>query len=152
MHQDDTGGVRAPGSGEAPIVAFKRFAVELRYWPLFSKTIQLRDVALEGPRVALDRLASGDLNIMALVPKNEVAVAAGATPGAADAGATPTPTAAPAEATAAPWKLGLDRFVLRDGRLAPDFALAGSEPSRWASRVRVQECLTRRVRERRAST
>ena len=77
----------APASGRrsprSPIVAFKRFAVELRYWPLFSKTIQLRDVALDAPRVALDRLASGDLNVMALVPKSEVAVEAGATPGAA---------------------------------------------------------------------
>jgi hypothetical protein len=121
----------APGSVDAgaPIVAFKRFAVELRYWPLFSKTIQLRDVALEGPRTALDRLASGDLNIMALVPESEVAVEAGATPGAPDAGATPTPTAAGGAAPPSPWKLGLDRFVLRDGRLRfRDFALAGSEP------------------------
>src|SRR5215470_2180752 len=48
----------------APLIAFKRFAVELRYWPLFSKTIQLRNIELESPRVALDRLASGDLNLM----------------------------------------------------------------------------------------
>src|SRR4030095_9451440 len=52
---------------DAPIIAVKRFAAELRYLPLFSKTIQLRDVALDSPRVALDRLASGDLNVMALV-------------------------------------------------------------------------------------
>jgi hypothetical protein len=114
---------------DAPLVAFKRFAVELRYWPLFSKTIQLRDIELVSPRVALDRLASGDLNLTALMPQSEVAVAAGATPGAGEAGATPTPTVATGEATPSPWKLGLDRFVLRDGRLRfRDLKLKGSEP------------------------
>ena len=122
--------VNAPAFPDnAPIVAFKRFAVELRYLPLFSKTIQLRDIALDSPRVALDRLASGDLNVMALVPKSEVAVEAGATPGGATAGATPTPAAAAAAAPPSPWKFGLDRFVLRDGRLRfRDLALQGSEP------------------------
>ncbi len=120
---------RPPFPDNAPIVAFKRFAVELRYLPLFSKTIQLRDIALDSPRVALDRLASGDLNVMALVPKSEVAVEAGATPGAVAPGDTPTPTAAAGAAAPSPWKLGLDRFVLRDGRLRfRDLALQGSEP------------------------
>lgn len=106
--------------GELPIVAFDRFAVELRYWPLFSKTIQLRDIALDGPRVALDRLADGDLNVMALVPQSEVAV---------EAGASPTPTAAADAEPATPWRFGLDKFVLRHGRLRfRDLALAGSEP------------------------
>ena len=116
----------------APIIAFKRLAVELRYLPLFSKTIQLRNIELDTPRVALDRLASGHLNVMALVPSSEVAVQPGATPGA-ESTATPTvtPGTTPAQsgAPASPWKIGLDRFVLNDGRLRfRDLKLAGSEP------------------------
>jgi hypothetical protein len=113
----------------APLLAFKRFAVELRYWRLFSKTIELRDIELDSPRVALDRLASGDLNLMALVPKSEVAVQAGTTPGAGVEGVTPTPTVAATTAAPSAWKFGLDRFVLRDGRLRfRDLKLEGSEP------------------------
>ena len=125
----------------APIVAFKRFAVELRYLPLFSKTIQLRNIELESPRVALDRLASGDLNVMALVPESEVAVQAGATPGASPEAPTATPTGA-AAAPASPWKLGLDRFVLRDGRLRfRDLKLQGSEPVE----VAIEEIMVKEV-------
>jgi len=114
---------------DAPLVAFKRFAVELRFLPLFSKTIQLRDIELESPRVALDRLASGDLNLLALVPQSDVAVEAGATPGVTP-GAESTPPGTPAtDEGATPWGFGLDRFVLRDGRLRfRDLALEGSEP------------------------
>jgi hypothetical protein len=133
-------GTQLTESGQVPIVAFKRFAVELRYLPLFSKTIQVRDIAFDSPRVALDRLASGDLNIMALVPKSEVAVQAGATPGAADI-ATPTATAAPGETAASQWKIGLDRFMLRDGRVRfRDLSLPGSEPIELGiDQVAVQE-------------
>ena len=109
----------------SPIIAFKRFAAEIHYLPLIHKTIQLRDISFESPRVALDRLASGDLNVMALVPKQEVAVEAGATPAA-----VATPTAAPEAAEPAePWKFGLDKFILSDGRVRfRDLALEGSEP------------------------
>lgn len=120
----------------SPIVGFKRFAVELRYLPLFSKTIQLRDVQLEAPRVALDRLASGNLNVMALVPSQEVTVAAGATPGA-----VASPTAAAPAAGGTPWSFGLDTFVLTDGRVRfRDLALPGSEPVELSiDRVAVHE-------------
>src|SRR6266550_2824056 len=37
--------------GEPPVIAWKRFAVELRYLPLLWKTVQLRDIELERPRV-----------------------------------------------------------------------------------------------------
>ncbi|MEO8605881.1 MAG: DUF748 domain-containing protein, partial [bacterium] len=121
-----------PAFGVNPaLIAFKRFAVELHYLPLFRKTIQLRDIELVSPRIALDRLADGEINLMALVPKQEVAVAAGGTPaalGTPAADATPFAEATPAAAGAG-WKVGLDRFVLRDGRLRfRDMMLAGSEP------------------------
>jgi hypothetical protein len=115
-------------SASPALVAFKRFAVEVRYWPLVHKTIQLRDIELASPRVALDRLADGELNLMALVPKQPVAVEAGGTPVAL---ASPTPEAAPAaEAEAgSAWKFGLDKFVLTDGRVRfRDLMLHGSEP------------------------
>jgi uncharacterized protein involved in outer membrane biogenesis len=126
----------------APLIAFQRLAVSLHYWPLVSKTIQVRDIELDGPRVALDRLPSGDLNLAALIPHREVAVAAGATPGAAEP--TPTDTAAPAAAGApasSPWKFGLDRFVLRDGRVRfRDLKTEGSEPVELGiDQVMVQE-------------
>src|SRR5213594_1911515 len=50
--------------------------VELRYLPLLWKTVQLRDIELEGPHVALDRLASGDLNLRRLLPPSEPTPAA----------------------------------------------------------------------------
>lgn len=109
----------------SPIIAFKRFAVEVRFLPLFSKTIQLRDIELERPRLAIDRLASGDFNVMALVPSQEVAVGV-ATPGTA---ATPTPSTPPAAGEGGGWKFGLDKFVLSDGRIRfRDMTLEGSEP------------------------
>ena len=105
----------------SPLIGFKRFAVELRYLPLFSKIIQLREIVLDGPRVALDRLADGDLNVMALVPKQSVAV---------EAGASPTPVATPAvEDEGGGWAFALDKFDLTDGRIRfRDLALEDSEP------------------------
>lgn len=110
----------------SPIIAFKRFAVEVRFLPLLSKTIQLRDIELERPRLAVDRLASGDFNVMALMPSQEVAVGAGASPGST---ATPTPGTSSATEDGERWKFGLDRFELHDGRVRfRDMTLEGSEP------------------------
>lgn len=128
----------------SPILGFKRFAVELRFLPLFSKTVQVRGIELDSPRVALDRLADGDLNILALVPKQEVAVETGATPGAAEP-PPPTPTASgdgTGEAAAGSgWNVGLDRFILGDGRIRfRDLALEGSEPVELGiDRIAVEE-------------
>lgn len=105
----------------SPIIGFRRLAVEVRYLPLFRKTIQLRRIELDRPRVALDRLATGDLNVLALLPRQPVAV---------EAGAAPTAVATPAQAAAGtPWAFGLDTFILTDGRVRfRDLALEGSEP------------------------
>jgi len=128
----------------SPILGFKRFAVELRFLPLFSKTVQVRGIELDSPRVALDRLASGDLNLLALVPKQEVTVEAGATPGAAET-PPPTPTASGdgrGDAAAdSGWNVGLDQFILSDGRIRfRDLALEGSEPVELGiDRIAVEE-------------
>jgi len=100
-------------STEPPLIAWKRFAVNLAWLPLFHKTLELESVELDEPRVALDRLASGEINLMALVPKGEA------------------PAAKPAEERAAgtPWGVGVDYLALRGGHVRfRDFAVQGVEP------------------------
>src|SRR5439155_6113700 len=53
-------GATAPSSGPdsgPPLVAWKRFAVNVAWLPLFRKTVELESVELDEPRLALDRLA-----------------------------------------------------------------------------------------------
>src|SRR2546425_836256 len=105
----------APSSAaEPPLVAWKRFAVNVAWLPLLKKTLELQSVELDEPRVALDRLASGEINLMALVPKGEA------------------PAAKPAEGGAkanAGWGVGVDYLALRGGHVRfRDFAVPGVEP------------------------
>src|SRR5207247_1787311 len=44
----------AAGDAGPPLVAWKRFAVNLAWFPLFRKTLELQSVELDGPRIALD--------------------------------------------------------------------------------------------------
>ncbi|HUI28262.1 MAG TPA: DUF748 domain-containing protein [Candidatus Kryptonia bacterium] len=98
------------------LISWKRLTVELHYLALFSKTIQLREVVLESPRVALDRLADGQLNLLALVPASSPQPAGSPTP-APEAAATPG------------WGFGIDRFTLRDGGVHfRDLEVENSEP------------------------
>src|SRR5262245_76210 len=55
-------------NGDPPLIAWNRFAVAVHWLPLLRKTIRLRELILESPRVAVDRLQDGGLNILALVP------------------------------------------------------------------------------------
>jgi uncharacterized protein involved in outer membrane biogenesis len=89
---------------EQPLIAWKRLAVSVRWLPLFKKAIILRDIELDSPRIALERLADGKLNLMALVP-------------ASAAEPSPTPAATPAETAPAGsgWGIGLDHLIVRDG-------------------------------------
>ncbi len=112
----------------SPIVGFHRLAVELRYLPLFSKIVQFRDIELDQPRVALDRLADGEINILALVPKQKIDVEAGATPVVPTTPTIPEVSAAP-EVETSQWAFGLDKFLLNGGRVRfRDLALSDSEP------------------------
>jgi hypothetical protein len=98
---------------EPPLVSWERFAVSLRWLPLFWKTVQLRQIVLDRPRIALDRLADGELNLRRLIPVSETAP-----------GEPP-----PADAEPSTWSTGIDRFVLRAGGVRfRDFTLAGGEP------------------------
>jgi hypothetical protein len=101
----------APPVDDPPIVAWKRFAVNLGWMALFKKTIRLEEVDLDSPQVALDRLADGEINLLALVPKSEPV---------AD-----QPPPDPAKA----WGIAIDRFVLRKGGLHfRDLMVGGAEP------------------------
>ena len=103
----------AAPSAEPPLIAWKRFAVNLAWFPLLRRTLELQSVELDEPRLALDRLASGEINLMALVPKGEA------------------PAAKPAEGKAGetPWGVGVDYLALRGGHVRfRDFAVPGVEP------------------------
>src|SRR5436309_317145 len=54
---------------EPPLVAWKRFAVNVAWLSLLRKTVRLESVELDEPRIALDRLASGDLNLAAVASR-----------------------------------------------------------------------------------
>src|SRR5262249_56795668 len=55
-------------NGDPPLISWKRPAVAVHWLPLLRKTIQLRELELESPRVAVDRLQDGEINLMGLVP------------------------------------------------------------------------------------
>jgi hypothetical protein len=98
-------------SEERPLLAWKRFAIDLRWLPFLWKTIRFATIELVEPDVAVDRLQSGELNLMALVPKSEEPP---------DAEAEPEPSG---------WKLGIDYFALRRGGLRfRDLLIGESEP------------------------
>jgi hypothetical protein len=98
---------------DVPVIAWKRVAVGLRWWPLFEKTVQLREVTIDSPRVAVDRLATGEINLLALAPPSEE---------------ESSEESAPAE-QASDWTVHLDRVVLRSGGLRfRDLKVEESEP------------------------
>lgn len=104
---------------QPPIVAFKKLALGLSFRPLWNKTAQLYEVALEAPQIALDRLADGQLNVMSILPKDEQAAAA----------ASPTPTPAETIAAEGGWRFGIDRLAIGTGKLVfRDLMVEGSEP------------------------
>lgn len=100
---------------EAPLVAWKRFAVDLRWLPLFSKTVRFSTIELVEPQVALDRLQSGELNLQALVPKSDAKT---------DPNAAPAPAGEPST-----WKIGVDYLGLfRGGIRFRDLIMPDAEP------------------------
>src|SRR5262249_51212155 len=48
-----------PEQSGTPLVAWKRLMVDLKWWPLRHKTVQLGAVELDDPRIAVERLKSG---------------------------------------------------------------------------------------------
>lgn len=115
-----------------PVIAWRRVATNLAWWPLVRREIRLQSLEIDAPRVAVDRLASGRLNLAALLPQPP--------PPAPDAGGSeghpagtgprePAPGAEGPSADGAGWGVAIDQFALRDGGLRfRDLMVAGAEP------------------------
>jgi Domain of Unknown Function (DUF748) len=105
---------REPAAGETPIIAWKRLAADVRWWPLVHRTVRLEEVVLDEPDVAVDRLRSGGLNLTRL--------------GTTTAPVEPPPAKEEA-AEEGGWRIGIDRFVLHTGKVRfRDLQFGGFEP------------------------
>src|SRR5689334_872203 len=108
--------IHAPaGEPEAVLVGWHLFKVTLGYRDLFHKMIRVREVVLDTPRIALDRLADGKLNLQRLVPGGSATPAA--EPSASKAEKPAKEVASPSQTAGSSWGFALDRFVLRGGGL-----------------------------------
>jgi len=98
------------GPTDPPLLAFRRLYVRVGWLPLLRRTLRVKDFALEGLAVNVDRLQNGALVLPAVrqgPPKSE---------------ATP---AAPGR----PWNVVVDRAALRDGHLRlRDYVVEPPEP------------------------
>lgn len=104
-----------------PILAWRRLLVDVDWLPLFSRTIRLGKIALDGPVINIDRLSSGEINAVELVNN--------ALRPAADAPPTPPPTPTPIADPASEWRYGVDRLAITGGRLGfRDFVVGQIEP------------------------
>jgi hypothetical protein len=111
-------------AADGPLIGWKLLEAEISYRALAHKLVQLREVVLEMPRIALDRLADGQLNLQALLP------VPAPTPPAAQPLATPAGEPKPA-APSPPhrWRFGVDHLVLRGGGVRfRDLVVPESEP------------------------
>jgi uncharacterized protein involved in outer membrane biogenesis len=141
-----------------PIIAWKSLAFDVHWLPLARRTLQLGAIVLDSPRISLDRLQSGHLNMGDLVraalgppaqtSETPTATAAAPTPAPAEATAAPgteAPGSPPAQSTpvvipdrtpqpeegaaTSGWRIGTDRLEVRDGGIHfRDLMLKGSEP------------------------
>jgi uncharacterized protein involved in outer membrane biogenesis len=118
---------RLPTTEGRPLIAWKRLAVRTRLVPLLWKTAQLKELALESPRVSLDRLETGSFNVFELVTSPPQA-AAGAD---AEANASSVTQQLPPQPDADRdgWTVAIDRLVVRDGGLRfRDLMIEEAEP------------------------
>jgi hypothetical protein len=119
----ETADSRTTRNSSPPVLAWKRLEVSLRWLPLFHKTIQLREIVLDAPRILLERLKSGEFNFEALA---RVALQPGEAPPPPTAAPSPTPAAGEA---ASGWLVGVDRVAVSGGKLRfRDYTLKGSAP------------------------
>jgi hypothetical protein len=95
--------------GTEPLLGWKQLYVRISWLALARRTVLLRDVDLVRPRVDLERLADGELNLVRLLPESSAEPAAEEPPSA--------------------WRVGLDELTIAEGRL--DFAdtyVKGAKP------------------------
>jgi len=113
----------AGGAARTALIGWKALDVELSYADLIHRTIRLREVVLDTPRVALDRLANGELNLQKLVPTPTPSEAAAPAPSPGASGTAPKRG----------WGFAIDRFVLRGGGMRfRDLAVPQSQPLEMA--------------------
>ena len=95
---------------DPPLVAFRRFYVQVGWLPLLRRTLRVKDFAVDGLAVNVDRLQSGALVLPAVRP------------------GPPQPEAKPA-APGKPWNVVIDQAALRDGHLRlRDYVVEPPEP------------------------
>lgn len=98
------------------MIAWDRVAANIAWWRLVRKELRFQTIDIVGPRLALDRLATGDLNLVALLPE--------APPPPADGATAPQPATPDAG-----WRVAVDRLRLDGGSLRfRDLMVAGAEP------------------------
>src|SRR5262249_30247121 len=112
---------RSPAPDAPRLFAWKRLAVAVRWLRLLRKTIRLRELVLESPRVAVDRLQDGEINLLALVPAEPTGAPWPAPP--------PTRASEKASPAKSGWSFGVDRIALSDGGIRfRDLKVANVEP------------------------
>jgi len=98
------------GPTDPPLVAFRRLYVQVGWLPLLRRTLRVKDFALEGLAVNVDRLQNGALVLPAVRE------------------GPPKPEATPA-APGRPWNVVVDQAALRDGHLRlRDYVVEPPEP------------------------
>ena len=98
------------GPTDPPLLAFRRLYVRVGWLPLLRRTLRVKDFALEGLAVNVDRLQNGALVLPAVRQ------------------GPPKPEATPA-APGRPWNVVVDQAALRDGHLRlRDYVVEPPEP------------------------
>lgn len=110
---DASGAAGESAAPRMPRVAFRRLLVDVSWRPLFSRTVVIDEVALDGPEVDVERLRDGTVVLPQLRPS---------------AVAEPVAEEPPAEEPAAPWNVIVTAARLKDGKLLLDDQLP--EPPR----------------------
>lgn len=99
-----------------PVIAWKRVAANLGWWRLLAGEIRLQSVDIQGLGVAIDRLATGQINLLALLPEP-----APTTPEAVEA--------PPADDRESGWGIAIDQLRFQEGALRfRDLMVESAEP------------------------
>jgi hypothetical protein len=108
---------------ETALLRLRRVFVDLEWRDLFSRRVHLRELAIEGPALRVERDAEGRIDPLGPPPPSE------------EAAPEPSPPEPSATGPAEPWGFALDRFDLRElelrlvdlatGQTPVEFSLAG---------------------------
>ena len=96
-------GVFAENEADKPVIALRRLSFDLSWRALLRRQVVLEELLIADPRVAVDRLADGEISLARLIPASAPQGAPAASQGAEESGPG--------------WSLGVERFVLDGGNL-----------------------------------